>query len=409
MSAASIDETAPVSYSQALDVTGIALVAFTIFVFLLPLFLYFPPVLPSRTDAILQTHNRLGIEPGSARGGGSKPATASASSGRRIKNLWIYPVQSCKGIELAQSKVLPIGLEHDRLFAFAQLKSPFPVSLDAAEEEKNQHRWELVTQRQFPLLSTVSADMYIPDIIKHKGEPFKTSDAFLVLRFPWQERGFRGVLSWIAAKLARGRNAVPEKEIVLSVAFPSKGEIEAYGYEWDEVLVQKATVAALNVSSELPRELQLYLGVSNKLGLFRMDPSKMREAYRRATMENDGPQAVVAAKDTYPLHLFNISSAKIHDEKPSKGGQASGLEPSQLRASIFVDGVEPQDEETWASIRFEPGRLSRRQASTFHVSRSPNADQGVQVTPLFENTGAGIDHAEGWLEVGMEIQVLERR
>ncbi len=304
-----MEDTTQLKNSPGLDAASISLLLITIFVFLLPLFLFFPPVPPSRTDAILQTHSRVGIEPGSSnlksRGNSSPKDAGARSSGSgpgRIKSLWIYPVKSCKGIELSQSKVIPAGLEFDRLFTFAQLKSPFPVRLDTPDAEKSSHRWEFITQRQFRLLATIQVELYIPDIIKHKGQPFKTSDVFIVLRFPWRERGIWGALGWLAAKLARGWRGVPEKEIVLPATFPSASEIEENGYTYDEVTIWKEKVTALNMESELPEELRLYLGVSNKLALFRIDPEKLREVFRCALPENEaGYQPVTGFQDAVSL------------------------------------------------------------------------------------------------------------
>ncbi len=305
-----MEDTTQLGNGPGLDAASISLLLITIFVFLLPLFLYFPPVPPSRTDAILQTHSRVGVMSGSSdpknRGHSSlKAAGAGGSGSGRIKSLWIYPVKSCKGIELSQSKVVPTGLEFDRLFTFAQLKSPFPVRLDTPDAEKSGHRWEFITQRQFPLLATIQVELYIPDIIKHKGQPFKTSDVFIVLRFPWRERGIWGVLGWLAAKLARGWRGVPEKEIVLPVTFPSASEIEENGYTHDEVTIWKETVTALNMGSELPEELQLYLGVSNKLALFRIDPERLREVFRCAPREQEaGYQPVTGFQDAVSLASY---------------------------------------------------------------------------------------------------------
>lgn len=307
-----MEDTTQPRNSPGLDAASIFLLLITIFVFLLPLFLYFPPVLPSRTDAILQTHSRVGVEPGSSdpksRGNRSPKdagARGSGSGSGRIKSLWIYPIKSCKGIELNQSKVVPAGLEFDRLFTFAQLKSPFPVRLDTPDAEKSGHRWEFITQRQFRLLATIQVELYIPDIIKHKGQPFKTSDVFIVLRFPWRERGIWGVLGWLAVKLARGWRGVPGKEIILPATFPSASEIEENGYTYDEVTIWKETVTALNMESELPEELQLYLGVSNKLALFRIDPERLREVFRCAPREEEaGYQPVTGFQDAVSLASY---------------------------------------------------------------------------------------------------------
>jgi hypothetical protein len=304
-----------------LDATSISMLLMTILAFFLPLLLYFPPVPPSKRDALLDTHTQVGLR---ASESGLKKDDASLNAGKSgdagndhsgsVRSLWIYPLKSCKGIEVRQSKVLPTGLEFDRLYTFAQLKSAFPVGLQTSSEEKEaQHSWHFITQRQFPLLATVQVDLFIPDIIKARGQPSKVSEPFLLVRFPWQDHGLRGLLSWVAAKIARGWRAVPEKEFVLPVAFPSEREKDARGYALEDVTIWRDTVTALNMEAELPRELALYLGVSNRLGLFRVDPARLRNVLRCAPSRQEaGYQPVAGFQDavscylmhtTFPLHL----------------------------------------------------------------------------------------------------------
>ncbi|KAK4231401.1 molybdenum cofactor sulfurase [Podospora fimiseda] len=427
-----------------IDPTAIFLVVFTVAIFLLPLFLYFPPVPPSQRDALLETHSPIGLGQNKLKKkqAGKSPTTTT------ITNLWIYPVKSCKGIQVSESKVLPSGLEFDRLYTFAQLKSPFPVSVDSPDDEKTAHKWEFITQRQFPLLATVHVDLYVPDVDKARGRPLdsKVSDSFLLVRFPWQERGLLGALSWVAAKIARGRNAVPEKEVILPVTFPSQGEIDARGYTREQVTIWRDTVTALNMEADLPRELRLYLGVSNRLGIFRINPDRLRQVFRCApTQEEAGYQPVTGFQDAYPLHLLNLSSVRDFGAK-IESEEFRDLDPRRFRANIIVDGgdISPYEEETWKKVRFTGGKHS--QSSSFHVScrtvrcKLPNVDQdsghkhpvepdrslrklrevdegaknkgclGMQLTPLFEKAdgSSAAEELESWVEVGMSVEVLEK-
>ncbi|KAM7204488.1 molybdenum cofactor sulfurase [Naviculisporaceae sp. PSN 640] len=443
----------PLRSGPAIHASAIFLLLITLAVFLLPIFILFPPTPPSRSDAILQTHSRLGLQDseksGLASTTGSGPRPPKTSGLAKIQSLFIYPVKSCRGIELKRSKVLPSGLEYDRLFTFAQLKSPFPLGLDSSEAEQKSHEWEFITQRQFPLLATVQVDLYLPDIVKSRstgvGSIYPSSEAFLILRFPWQEAGLRGTLGWLGAKLARGRKAVPEKEIMLPVTFPSEEEIKTQGYEYEEVRIWKDTVTALNMETELPRELRLYLGVSNRLGIFRIDPGRLREVHRCAPSKNDaGYQPVTGFQDAYPLHLLNLSSVRDFSDKVEKDDVLKTLDPRRFRANILIDGAEAYDEESWKTICFEPGpETSRRERAKFHVScrtvrcKMPNVDPdsgirhpvepdrslrkfrdvdegaklkgclGMQMTPLFDKTDSP-DDMESWVEVGMSVDVLDR-
>ncbi|KAK4176696.1 hypothetical protein QBC36DRAFT_328673 [Triangularia setosa] len=436
-----------------IDATGLFLLISTITVFLLPLFIYFPPVPPSQRDALLETHSPIGVKHNKNKNKKNTASSSSSSSKTAIHQLWIYPVKSCKGIQLTSSKVLTYGLEFDRLYTFAQLKSPFPLSTNSSTGEKPQKEsWEFITQRQFPLLATVTVELFVPDPVKARGKPLYSdaniTDYFLLISFPWQEPGLRGVVSWVAAKLARGRSAVPEKQLVLPVNFPSQGEIESRGYEREEVKIWKDVVSALNMEKDLPRELALYLGVSNRLGVFRVDPGRLREVHRCAPgREEAGYQPVTGFQDAYPLHLLNLSSIRDFGAKITKDDALEqDLDARRFRANIIVDGEDnnnpPYDEETWKKVRFEKSPTSEAEgkSSSFHVScrtvrcKMPNVDQdsgyrhpaepdrslrklrdvdegarlkgclGMQLTPLFDDE----KKLESWVEVGMGVEVLEK-
>ncbi|KAI1165093.1 MOSC domain-containing protein [Nemania serpens] len=451
-----------------LDFSALLLLFVTVCAFMIPVALILPPVPVLKSDALLQTHTRAGVRGSRSALGNQLAADHAPRDGKpaTVQSLLIYPVKSCRSIELTRSRVLPQGLEFDRLFTFAQLKSPFPVSLDASEDAKGQHRWEFVTQRQFPRLATVKVDLWLPDEMKLRKQSMKpTREAFLILRFPWKADGWRGILSVIGAKLSRGAAAEPEKEILLPVDFPSAAEIKDKGYTFDDVKIWKDVVTALNMSTELPRELMLYLGVSNKLGLFRVDPAQLREVYRCAPRKEDaGYQPVTGFQDAYPLHVITLNSLQQFSEEVPKDEQLKEIDVRRFRANIILSGVPAYDEETWKRARFRPGRSNLHNDAVFHVScrtvrcKMPNVDHytgerhprepddslrtrrnvdegaplngclGMQLTPLFEvdealrrntnantQTGSGLlgdddpdDGRSAWVAVGMTVDVEER-
>lgn len=280
----------------AVDFGSIVLILATICVFVLPILIYFPPMLPSTTEALLQSHTPIGQAPVPA----SLSSSSSSSSSRKkksdksnsqgtVQSLCIYPIKSCKGISLTQSKVLASGLEFDRIYTFAQLRSPFPLSATSTsttttipDEKNQQHTWEFITQRQFPLLATLTTDLFLPDPAKPSLGTEPDANPYLILRFPWIDPGLYGLLNYSLAKLARGWRALPEREVLLPVTFPDLEEIAARGYVFEEVKIWRDTVRALDMSVEVPGELARYLGVSNRLGLFRVDPEGLRRVERCA-------------------------------------------------------------------------------------------------------------------------------
>ncbi|KKY36898.1 putative mosc domain-containing protein [Diaporthe ampelina] len=422
------------------DPASILVLIVTLCAFCAPVFVLFPPFPPRKSDALPITHTRLGLQPSKSNLRDRRAADHASPGAAEVRSLFIYPVKSCKGIEVTRAKVVHTGLEFDRLFTFAQLKSPFPVGVDG--EAKGDHAWEFITQRQFPLLATVEVELWQPDLDKIRGgeREIKSDETFLVLRFPYRRAGLAGILQSFAAKCSRGWRAVPKEEVLLPVAFPSDGEISAKGYTREPVRVWKDTATALNMGSELPEELRRYLGVSNRLGLFRIDPAGPRPVFRCApAKEEAGYQPVVSFQDSYPLHVLGLSSVRDLETQVKKDADLPNLDPKRFRANIFVSGTPAYDEDSWTKIRLtDPSH--KEDQSEFHVScrttrcKLPNVNPatgirhavepdrtlranreidegaprkgclGMQVTPLFDRP----ESPESYLAVGMSIEVLER-
>ncbi|KAI1505299.1 MOSC domain-containing protein [Biscogniauxia marginata] len=430
-----------------LDLNSIFLLTITICAFLIPVVVILPPIPARPSDALLQTHSKAGVRGPKSNLRDQFAASHASRDGQppTVHSLVIYPVKSCRGIEVTRSKVLPAGLEFDRLFTLAQLKSPFPVAVDASDEDKNRHCWQFVTQRQFARLATVKVDLWLPDEMKLRKQSMHTREAFLILRFPWRERGWRGALSVLAARISRRSLAAePEKEIFLPVDFPSDAEIAERGYTYEDVTIWKDTVRALNMEKDLPEELGRYLGVSNKLALFRIDPAQPREVYRCAPSKEDaGYQPVTGFQDAYPLHMLNLNSLQQFSADVPKDEDLKELDALRFRANIILSGAPVYDEETWKRIRLRPGSSRLYNDAEFHVScrtvrcKMPNVDPvngfrhpsepdkslrthravdegaprlgclGMQLTPLFD-PNLGEDDRQSWIAVGMTVEVEER-
>ncbi|KAF4773857.1 MOSC domain-containing protein [Colletotrichum scovillei] len=436
---------------------GFYLLPFATFLcFLVPVLYIFPPIPATTSDALRSTHTKIGVSPpksnlrdqysvkadaGSTSNAGTGTGTGPVA---RVKALCVYPIKSCRGIEVTRSKLLPTGLEFDRLYTFAQLKSRFPAAVDDSAEAKDEHTWEFVTQRQFPLLATIKVDVYVPDATKSTVFMEKSSDAWIVMRFPWREPGFRGTMSWVASKIRDGWRGQPEMEVLLPVEFPTDAEIAERGYTREDVKVWKEVVPALNMDKELPGELCRYLGVSNKLALFRVDPGQLREVYRCAPRKEEaGYQPIVGFQDAYPLHIMNISSLQDFDAKVPKDDELKHLDVRRFRSNIIVSGAPAYDEESWKWVNFTQGTSKVTVPAKFQVScrtvrcKMPNVDPvtgarhgaepdrslrklrdvdegaprmgclGMQMCPLFEGTDR-VEYMQAWLEVGMDVSVLER-
>jgi hypothetical protein len=210
----------------------------------------------------------------------------------KLKSIWIYPIKSCRGVELGEGTVLASGMKFDRLFTFAQLRSPFPVAIDASANEKANHKWEFITQRQFPQLAQIKTQIWVED-----GSASTSNSGMsgvLILSYPYQERGWRGLLSKFVASL---RGTVPENHWRIPLN-PTATQIKTAGYSLERITIWKDTITALNMEVDIPAELRLFLGASNKLGFFRIDESNLREVHRNApTKDQLGYQPVTGFQD----------------------------------------------------------------------------------------------------------------
>lgn len=307
--------------ASLLDVSSVFLFLITLVVFSIPVFIIFPPIPVERSDALGQTHSKIGIPPQESNlrdqwTAAAHAACASTTNGHangragsggrplppKIHSLHIYPLKSCRGIELAEATVLPTGLEHDRVFCLAQLRTrkprtdpdataaSSPTAAAAAAASRNEvDYWEVLTLRQIASMANIKVDLWVPDASKHSRQlgPMTggagsggASESFAVVRFPWRSPGARGLVETMAAKLSRGLSAAPEREFMLPMSFPSAHEVKARGYSHAEVTHFRNVIPSLNMGSELPKELAFYLGLEPaKLGLFRLDPARRRQVF----------------------------------------------------------------------------------------------------------------------------------
>ncbi|KAJ4164543.1 hypothetical protein LMH87_006213 [Akanthomyces muscarius] len=444
--------------ASLLDVSSVFLFLITLVVFSIPVLIIFPPIPVERSDALGQTHSKIGVPPQESNLRDQWTAAARAatttnghangragSSGRpsppKIHSLHIYPLKSCQGIELAEATVLPTGLEHDRVFCLAQLKTRKPrtdpaAAAAAAASSKKVDYWEVLTLRQIASMANIKVDLWVPDASKHSRQlgPMTGEDG----------PGAWGLVETMAAKLSRGLSAAPEREFMLPMSFPSAHEVKARGYSHAEVTHFRNVIPSLNMGPELPKELALYLGLEPaRLGLFRLDPAQRRQVLGCApTREVAGYQPEIDFQDAYPLHLLNLSSVRALESKIRRDADIDRLDARRFRPNIIVSGLPEYDEDDWRSVQFKA--VSRQDAdSLFDVScrtvrcKLPNVDpatgirhkvepdyalrhyreidagapkkgcMGMQMCPLFSPDVAS-HNLKSRIRVGMEISVLKR-
>ena len=275
----------------------------------------------------------------------------------KIKSLWIYPVKSCKGIELESGSVLRTGMEHDRLFCFAQLKSPFPVSLDTPDMEKSKHQWQFISQRTFSSMALIKTELWLPDLSSPTYSNSRSevqSGGVVVIKYPSiVGSGFWGLLLYLWVAIGGSK---PEKAVHFPLN-PTIKQIEDNGYVLEEMRIWKDTPKCLNLGTTIEpeakpylEELQALLGCTNPLALFRITTEHSRELYRCAPRKEQlGWQPKIAFVDAYPLHIMNLASVRDVGSNLQRGPQK--LSALRFRPNIIFSGSEAYAEDRWKRIR----------------------------------------------------------
>ena len=285
---------------------------------------------------------------------GSPEQRVNGISLYKVKSLWIYPVKSCRGVELTKGNVVITGMQYDRMFSFAQYIGAFPASsIDSKSETKT--GWKFITQREKPQLARVKTEVWVPDqssITYDLQEPNVQSQGVLVIKFPRHD-GFWG---WLTNALFNFGLSGFERSF--EVPFnPTLEQIEKNGYSKEAMTIWKDIPQSLLIASTSPsennmilKELSRFIGVSNSLALFRTAAEPNREVYRCAPGKEElGYQSRVGFQDAYPLHILNLASVRDVGKKLSKGSPR--LSAMQFRSNVLVTGPEAYGEDSWKKIR----------------------------------------------------------
>lgn len=314
------------------------------------------------------------------------------TAGPTVRAIYVYPIKSCCGVELAASKVKDTGLAYDRIFTFAH----------RVTDKDGQQHWRFITQREYPKLALLETQLWLPASAGRgrRQRPSQT-DGFLT------PRSRRDTVQLESASPRRGRpnlnrergssaaDQVPPSLVFgtikskgpewvkcggcLIVRLPTTSLMARFGlarknnefrlplvptnsrafeqkYSYEDISIWKDRPRAINMTSEIPRatlsELQAFLGVKDELAIFRVDEKHYRKVNRNLPQNApEGTDFRVGLSDAFPVNLLNIASVQAVDSNlPAASNQKGTLSPLRFRANIFVEGVPAYDEDTWKRI-----------------------------------------------------------
>ncbi|KAK5689985.1 hypothetical protein LTR97_012468 [Elasticomyces elasticus] len=311
----------------------------------------------------------------------------------RVKALFTYPIKSCRGVELSATEVEATGLKFDRLMTFAQLVSKPAKKADkdqggaSVPSEEWQHQWRFITQREFPRLALLRTELWVPDtrgrIAKANGHGGK--DLQVPSSKPRTRSRTRG--STLVGQLEKGDKAAGSGDWTaeggcLVVRFPFEPDFNPLGlrtqevklvlplvptierakakqYTTEDLSIWKDNPQALNLTCEIDKvaleKLRYFLGVSNPLALFRVDPNKPRAVTRCLPAdkpgEKPGEEFKVGFADAFPVNILGLASVRKTDaELPATAEVKGKLDARRFRANIYIEGVEAFAEDEWKKI-----------------------------------------------------------
>ncbi|KAM0708628.1 hypothetical protein Q7P35_005280 [Cladosporium inversicolor] len=349
------------------------------------------------------------------------PGPPTSSTKARVKALFVYPIKSCRGVQLPASEVQNTGLKYDRMFTFAQLHSKQAPANKATESSTDwEHEWRFVTARELPRLVMLETELWVPDLRTQspRGHVRQVSDD-TSKGDRGRSRSRKGTVTLESAGIdaeRRRKLSIPfiaedwrSNGGCLVITFPYEPDFNPFGlrtetvtiriplkptperaeaklYTTEDIKVWKDYPQAINVSNEIDKvsmdKLKYFLGVSKPLALFRQDDRQLRHVTRNLPDPLADGRFRVGFADSYPLHVLNVASVRALDSNlPDEATLKGCLDARRFRANIYIEGPPAFDEDTWKRASF--GRciqprldLSRRGRSIHSSDNDDDDDSG---------------------------------
>ncbi|KAF2725871.1 hypothetical protein K431DRAFT_280601 [Polychaeton citri CBS 116435] len=312
--------------------------------------------------------------------------TAPKNITPRVKALFVYPIKSCRGVELAASEVGSTGLKYDRLFTFAQ----------KVKNNNGELEWRFITQREFPKLALLETQIWLPSAFDNGrrrsslnallGPQGRRSTIELESGSPLRGRkkGRKRVsssstpepasnklrprdLEWVAnggCLLVRfGKPSLMEmlgfglssQEIRIPLE-PARQRHEQMHYTHERMSIWKDCPSSINMTSEIPNDtlqkLRAFLGIQSEVALFRVDPEHERAVTRSLPRSQPDTRISVAFADAFPVNLLSLASVRELDHNlPNNATAKNKLCARRFRANIYLEGCPAFAEDEWTRIQ----------------------------------------------------------
>lgn len=237
----------------------------------------------------------------------------------RITSLHIFPVKSCRGIELQEAYIADSsGFRWDRQWVIVR-----------------QDNYKFITQRQLPKLALLQTAL-----------PKEALAAEAHLQLP------PGAALTLSAPGAMATSL----EVPLVPFQPLQTATVTVWY-WTGTAADEGDAAAAWLSEYcgIPVRLFRYIGSSNQQAIVEAAGAAAPSAVRHVAPEWERDLEFRFA-DQFPLMLATQASlADLNDKLQAKGGPGAVVPMSRFRPNIIVEGSVAWEEDTWMSAELKPG------------------------------------------------------
>ncbi|KAI9890293.1 MAG: hypothetical protein M1814_004328 [Vezdaea aestivalis] len=337
----------------------------------------------------------------------------------RVKSLWIYPIKSCRGVELKDSRTSRTGLDWDRQFIFAELNNTWVQKQKDRSRDlgENIPKWRFMTQRQYPLMSQVQTELWLPNSEDAGPDP-KDAGGYLVVKYPVSAHSIQTVLAFLRGGRVENSFRVPLD--------PTASLISKNQYPLVSTKIWKDSPDALDMSIHLPADcVRSFAKGDKEVKLLRVVTGRERHVMRAAPRADVlGRQPLVGFADANPIHMQNLASIRAVEAR--QPGGLPKLTALRFRPNIIITGPKAFDEDYFTRIRI--GTMEYIIYSRCARCKLPNVDPNTGCVHKTEpNTtlrsfraidpGAGpaaclgmdmlTADSEGWIRVGDEIELLD--
>lgn len=297
-----------------------------------------------------------------------------------VKSLWIYPIKSCKGVELNRGTVTGYGMDFDRQMSFARFV-PKPKT------EPVEYEWKFITQRQAPRMANITTEVWVPDPSSADYDPSKMnveSGGIVVIKFPCLRANF-------LANILRKTDIYDWKtsRTVHIPINPTKEQIKYNGYRTQKMTIWGDSPRSLVLAStedptswihDLKAYLKLNPGnkeITEPFALFSALPSQRRELFRNAPRKAQlGYQPSVGFQDAFPLHILNLAS--VRDVGSKLVNNAPPLSARNFRPNIIITGGQAYAEDSWKRIKIGDEEYHASCRTVRCLLPNVNQDSGIK-------------------------------